>query len=189
MNNLTKWKSNAKRHVRMYILRLKENISVPVVILLILSLGSLSGIGFYMKSLALKEQLAWLEANMQFAELQSLRMSNEWLKNRVAVLQEERAVLLDTAVADLDKKSRIIESILSSVGVDIKVQLPGMKLFCVPISIWIPCKMYRLVHLCQECLPQDSAGAMIRLMANLRITRVWISGVERDRMSRLQPMA
>jgi murein DD-endopeptidase MepM/ murein hydrolase activator NlpD len=45
------------------------------------------------------------------------------LKNRVAVLQEEKAVLLDSAVADLNKKSRIIESILSNVGVDIQVQL------------------------------------------------------------------
>jgi murein DD-endopeptidase MepM/ murein hydrolase activator NlpD len=122
MNNLTEYKSNAKRHVPMCILRLKQSISVPV-LLLILVLGALPGIGFYMKSLALEKQLYSLEANMQFAELQSLRMSNEWLKNRVAVLQEERAVLLDTAVADLDKKSRIIESILSSVGVDIKVQL------------------------------------------------------------------
>ena len=52
-----------------------------------------------------EDRLTGLEANMQFTELQSLRMSNEWLKNRVGVLQEERAVLLDTAVADLDKKS------------------------------------------------------------------------------------
>ena len=123
-NKLPEGKINAKSHVRLWILRLKENISLPVSLLLIFALGAFSsGIGFYTKSLALEKQLAGLEANMQFTELQSLRMSNEWLKNRVAVLQEERAVLLDTAVADLDKKSRIIESILNSVGVDIKVQL------------------------------------------------------------------
>jgi len=104
----------------MWILRLMQNVSVSAAFFLILALSGLSfGTGFYMKSLAFEKQLA----NMQFAELQSLRMSNEWLKNRVAVLQEEQAVLLDTAVADLDQKSRIIESILNSVGVDIKVQL------------------------------------------------------------------
>ena len=122
-NKLPEWKSNAELHVRTWILRLNELISVPVALLLILVLGSAYGMGFYTKSLALKEQFAELEANMQFTELQSLRMSNDWLKNRIAVLQEERAVLLETAVADLDKKSRIIESILSSVGVDIKVEV------------------------------------------------------------------
>ena len=122
-NKLSEWKSNAEKHLRLWILRLQENISVAVTLLLVLALGTLSGIGFYMKSVALEEQLAQLEADMQFTELQSLKMSNEWLKNRVAVLQKERAVLLDTAVADLNEKSRIIESILSSVGVDIKVQV------------------------------------------------------------------
>ena len=111
------------RHVQMWIVRLTENISVPVSLLLILAVGSLSAIGFYMKSTALEDRLASLEANMQLTELQSLRMSNEWLKNRVGVLQEERAVLLDTAVADLNKKGMVIESILSSVGVDLKVEI------------------------------------------------------------------
>jgi murein DD-endopeptidase MepM/ murein hydrolase activator NlpD len=122
-NKLSERKSNTVRHVQLWIFRLREHMSVPVALLLILSLGTFSGIGFYMKSIALEEQLASLEADMQFTELHSLKMSNEWLKNRVAVLQKERAVLLDTAVADLNEKSRIIESILSSVGVDIKVQV------------------------------------------------------------------
>ena len=122
-NSLSEWKSWSRIHAGMWILRLKENISVPVALLLILAIGTVSGIGFFMKSLALEEQLASLEANTQFTELHSLRMSNEWLKNRVAVLQEEKAVLLDTAVADLNKKSMVIESILNSVGVDIKVQV------------------------------------------------------------------
>ncbi len=122
-NSLPEWKSKTRKHAGMWILRLKENISMPFILLLILAIGTLSGIGVFMKSMALEEQLASLEANTQFTELQSLRMSNEWLKNRVTVLQEERAVLLDTAVADLNKKGRLIESILSSVGVDIKVQV------------------------------------------------------------------
>ena len=41
--------------------------------------------------------------------------------------------------------------------------------------------------LIEECLPQDSDGAMIRLMAKELIIGVWTSGVKRDLMSRLQP--
>jgi murein DD-endopeptidase MepM/ murein hydrolase activator NlpD len=103
---------------------LPGSISVSVVLLIIFFLGTLAGIGFFLKNMVLQEQFARLRAeNAQLAELRTLRMSNEWLKNRVAVLQEEKAVLLDSAVADLNKKSRIIESILSNVGVDIQVQL------------------------------------------------------------------
>jgi len=101
-----------------------ESIPVPVVLLFVLALGSLAGIGFFVKNAALQHQVRMLESGeAQSAELQALRMSNEWLKNRVAVLQEEKAVLLDSAVADLNAKSRIIESILNSVGVDIQVQV------------------------------------------------------------------
>lgn len=103
---------------------LPECISVPVVLFFVFLLGTLAGAGFFLKNMILQEQLTRLQAeNAQLAELQTLRLSNEWLKNRVAVLQEEKAVLLDNAVADLNKKSRIIESILSSVGIDIQVQL------------------------------------------------------------------
>ena len=122
-NRLEKWETTVRCYIKMWIHRLKGKISVPVALLFVLTLGSLSGIGLYMQNMALEQELARLEAGMQFSELQSLRMSNEWLKNRVAILQEERAVLLDTAVADLNSKSRVIESILSSVGVDIKVQV------------------------------------------------------------------
>jgi len=94
-----------------------------VILLLILLITTLTCIGLYLQNLDLKGRLAVLENERQNEELYSLKMSNEWLKNRVGVLQEEKAVLLDTAVADLDQKSRIIESILNSVGVDIKVHL------------------------------------------------------------------
>jgi hypothetical protein len=69
---------------------------VPIVLLVFLSVGTLAGIGFFLKSLTLQDQVARFEAeNGQFSELQTLRMSNEWLKNRVATLQEEKAILLD----------------------------------------------------------------------------------------------
>lgn len=119
-----KRQANAGSNKKMLAFRLREKITVPVVLLFVLSLGSLAGIGFFVQSLTLQAQLTRFKAgDAQFAELQALRISNEWLKNRVAVLQEEKAVLLDNAVADLHQKSRIIESILNSVGVDIQVQV------------------------------------------------------------------
>jgi len=93
------------------------------VLLFLLFLGTLAGAGFFIQCLVLQEKVSRLEdENTLIAELQSLKMSNEWLKNRVAVLQEEKAVLIDNAVADLNKKSRVIESILDSVGVDIQIE-------------------------------------------------------------------
>ena len=102
---------------------MRQNISVPIVLLFILFLGFLAGMDFFLRSMALQQKVTRLEIeNAQLDELQTLRISNEWLKNRVAVLQEEKARILDNAVADLSKKTRAIESILSSVGVDIQVQ-------------------------------------------------------------------
>ena len=119
-----KQQTNSDRNIKRPAFRWQGNMSVPVILFVILSIGTLTGIGFFLKSMALQSQLAKLEAEYnQHTELQALRMSNEWLKNRVAVLQEEKAVLLDNAVANLNQKSRIIESILSSVGVDIPVQV------------------------------------------------------------------
>ena len=109
---------------KMFGFRLQESVPVPVVLLFILFLGTLAGIGFFIKSIMLQELVTKLEAdNALVVELQTLRTSNEWLKNRVSVLQEEKAVLLDSAVADLNQKSQIIESILSSAGVDLEIQL------------------------------------------------------------------
>jgi len=109
---------------RMTAFRLLENVPVPAVLLFVFFLATLAGIGLYLQNMTLQEKLARLEAgNAQLAELQTLKMSNEWLKNKLVVLQEEKARLLDTAVSDLKKKSQIIESILNSVGVDIKVEL------------------------------------------------------------------
>lgn len=117
-----KWKSNLKRLLRKCFDVSQARISLPVVLLLILIAVSWTGFSNYINELTVEEHIAGNEAGNQLTELQSLRMSNEWLKNRIAVLQEEKAVLLDTAVADLDEKSRVIESILSLVGVDIKIQ-------------------------------------------------------------------
>jgi len=109
---------------RIFGIPFRKSISVPVVLLFVLILGTLAGIGFLMKSMMLQDLVTSPKAeNSLAAELRTLRMSNEWLKNRVSVLQEEKAVLLDSAVADLSQKSQVIESILNSVGVDIEIQV------------------------------------------------------------------
>ena len=77
-----------------------------------------------MKNVMLQDLLAKIETeNTLVVELQQLKMSNDWLKNRVSILQEEKAELLDSAVADLNQKSQVIESILDRVGVDIEIQV------------------------------------------------------------------
>jgi murein DD-endopeptidase MepM/ murein hydrolase activator NlpD len=102
----------------------QKRVPVPVLLLFILVLGTLAGIGFFMKNVMLQDLLAKIETeNTLVVELQQLKMSNDWLKNRVSILQEEKAELLDSAVADLNQKSQVIESILDSVGVDIEIQV------------------------------------------------------------------
>ena len=101
----------------------RQNVSIPSVMLFLLFLGTLAGAGFFIQCLVLQEKVAGIgDEKTLIVELQSLKMSNEWLKNRVAVLQEEKALLIDNAVADLNEKSRVIESILNSVGVDIQIE-------------------------------------------------------------------
>jgi len=114
------WKTIVKRWVQIGNSRLLKNIFIPIVLLFVLLLGFLSGIGFYLKNTTLAEQLSWLDADLQISELQSLQMSNKWLKRRITTLQEEKAELLGSAVADLNNKSRTIESLLDSVGVDMQ---------------------------------------------------------------------
>ncbi|MDH3331653.1 MAG: cell division protein ZapB, partial [Desulfobulbaceae bacterium] len=102
----------------------QQRVPVPVLLLFILVLGTLAGIGFFMKNVMLQDLLAKIETeNTLVVELQQLKMSNDWLKNRVSILQEEKAELIDSAVADLNQKSQVIESILDSVGVDIEIQV------------------------------------------------------------------
>lgn len=103
----------------------RNNVTLSSLLLCLLVLGAVAGgTVLFLKNNALQDRVVRLETeNIELARLQTLEMSNEWLKNRVAVLQEEKARLLDSAVADLASKSRLIESILASVGVDLGVQL------------------------------------------------------------------
>jgi murein DD-endopeptidase MepM/ murein hydrolase activator NlpD len=77
-----------------------------------------------MKSLRLHTQVDNLlvQNDKLAAELEKVLMSNQWLTLQNAVVQKDKEILLADAVAQLNEKSQIIESILTTVGVDIKVQ-------------------------------------------------------------------
>ena len=67
----------------------QKRVPVPVLLLFILVLGTLAGIGFFMKNVMLQDLLAKIETeNTLVVELQQLKMSNDWLKNRVSILHE-----------------------------------------------------------------------------------------------------
>lgn len=124
MKDLPGWSQKFFRESRQQLKGyLTRQFPVSTALLFILLLGFLAGLGLFVQNLSLQGKLARLEAeNARLTDLQSLKMTNAWLKNRVAVLQEEKAALLDDVVEDLSAKTRIIESILDSVGVDIQVQ-------------------------------------------------------------------
>ncbi len=99
-------------------------LSASAVLITVLVVISLAGLGFYMKSLRLQTQVDNLLANTEILERQfsTIQMSNQWLALQIAVVEEDKELLLADAVAELNEKSQIIESILTTVGVDIKVQ-------------------------------------------------------------------
>ena len=123
MDNHLDCKPIAKRRLPLGKYRLLGNISVPVVLLFVLLLCFLSGFGFYLKNTVLAKHLSWLDADAQFSELQSLKESNKWLKRSFINLTEEEIALLDSAVQDLYNKSKTIETLLDSVGVDMQFQV------------------------------------------------------------------
>ncbi|MBE9520065.1 MAG: M23 family metallopeptidase [Proteobacteria bacterium] len=98
--------------------------NASAVLITVLVVISLAGLGFYMKSLRLHTQVDTLlvQNDKLAAELEKVLMSNQWLTLQNAVVHEDKEILLADAVAQLNEKSQIIESILTTVGVDIKVQ-------------------------------------------------------------------
>lgn len=101
-----------------------RSLSASAVLITVLVVISLAGIGFYMKSLRLHTQVDNLlvQNDTLAAELEKVLMSNQWLTLQNAVVHKDKEILLADAVAQLNEKSQIIESILTTVGVDIKVQ-------------------------------------------------------------------
>jgi len=86
-------------------------------ILLALLIMAGGGVDFFFKNTVLKYRLHRKEAT-----LQSTLLANNELKMEVARLNQEKEELLANAVNNLNDKSRLVESILNTVGVDVEVQ-------------------------------------------------------------------
>lgn len=101
-----------------------RSLSATAVLITVLVVISLAGLGFYMKSSRLQTQVDNLLTNTEILERQfsTMQMSNQWLALQIAVVEEDKELLLADAVAELNEKSQIIESILTTVGVDIEIQ-------------------------------------------------------------------
>lgn len=76
---------------------------------------SVAGMGFFLQSTGLQWKVAGLAK-----QLHAVCSANRTLEQQVVQLRAEKEELLSEAVDKLNEKSRLIESILSSVGVEVK---------------------------------------------------------------------
>jgi len=99
----------------------KAGIKTVVCVLLAILIGllgmSVAGLNFFFQSRDLQHNVAALRE-----ELQVMRLANNDLQGQVDQLDEEKKTLLAEAVDKLNEKNRLMESILSTVGLDIKVE-------------------------------------------------------------------
>jgi murein DD-endopeptidase MepM/ murein hydrolase activator NlpD len=79
--------------------------------------GSFAGADFFLQNRTLQHNVSSLEE-----ELHSVRVANNSLQGHVVRLNEEKKTLLEEAVDKLNEKNQLMESILSSVGVDAEVE-------------------------------------------------------------------
>ncbi len=96
--------------------RLGGAFCIAVATLLVLSAMSFTGIKLFFHGAELRTRTGFLESS-----LNNERNQKEKLVEQVAQLEMEKQILLKDAVTELEEKSQLIESILSSVGVDVKV--------------------------------------------------------------------
>ena len=88
-----------------------------VALVVILGVSGIAGMGFAVHNLSLHGQVASLEENLHVLE-----SSNQEYKKRLALQEKEKEELMQNALAELNRRSKAIESILSTVGVDIHIE-------------------------------------------------------------------
>jgi len=96
---------------------IKTAVCVSLAILVGLAGMGVAGLNFFFQSRDLQRGVAALQK-----ELQAVRLANTDLQGQVAQLDEEKKTLLADAVDKLNEKNRLMESILSTVGLDVKVE-------------------------------------------------------------------
>ncbi len=109
--------SGRTRALVLSVRRLKFAACLVCLVLGLLSGMSIFGVGLYSRNLELSATVADLETTLARAHA-----TRSGLEQQVADLRQEKAVLLENAVGELNEKSRLIESILSTVGVEVKEQ-------------------------------------------------------------------
>ena len=95
--------------------RLKVAAGLACLVLSLLTGMSIFGVGFYSRNLELSATVADLETALAGAHA-----TTSGLEKQVADLRQEKALMLENAVGELNEKSRLIESILSTVGVEVR---------------------------------------------------------------------
>jgi len=96
---------------------IKAVVCVSLTLLVILIGGSIAGVNFFIQNRHLQRNVCSLQE-----ELHSVQLANVDLLEQVATLDEEKKTLLDVAVDKLNEKNQLMESILSTVGLDVQVE-------------------------------------------------------------------
>ncbi|MFC1524609.1 M23 family metallopeptidase [Thermodesulfobacteriota bacterium] len=95
--------------------RLKAALHFSCISIFILSALSVASITLFMQGNELKTSVNRLENNLNTTQQENLS-----LQEQVTILGHEKEALLQDAVTELNKRSQLIESVLSTVGVKIK---------------------------------------------------------------------
>ena len=97
--------------------KIKTAVYVSIALIVGLLGGSIAGADFFLQNRNLQRNVSNLEE-----ELHSVRLANNNLQEHVVRLDEEKKTLLAEAVDKLHEKNQLMESILNTVGVDVKVE-------------------------------------------------------------------
>jgi murein DD-endopeptidase MepM/ murein hydrolase activator NlpD len=97
--------------------RLKSVALLILAVITVLTVAGLAGIGLSMENLSLHAKVFRLQKGLN----QSKALNEEYLE-QLAAQEQEKEELMKNALAELDQRSRAIESILSTVGVDLHIE-------------------------------------------------------------------
>jgi murein DD-endopeptidase MepM/ murein hydrolase activator NlpD len=97
--------------------RLKSAAIFLLAVITLLTVAGFAGIGLSLENLTLQAKMYRLQKGLS----QSQNLNKEYLE-QLAAQEKEKEELMKNALAELDQRSRAIESILSTVGVDINIE-------------------------------------------------------------------
>lgn len=95
---------------------IRDRLKIAGVSFLLLVVGSVAGWFFSFENVSLRQRVAVLEK-----DLSSTLALNQSIQERAASQEKAQKEMLDTAMAELQQRSKVIESIFDTVGVDPEV--------------------------------------------------------------------